>query len=161
MPKLSTTSGLHCYLDKDGSPQGWIHTQESTEPVPTMTFEPKVKAACNGKDSFTFQFSAVTQNPLSPQVLTVIFSNGSAESRCVLDAKTIRPAPSRPVVCAHTGRPTFSTAVRRNGQSTPSIMTRILTSLSRPLSRRHPALSRRPRRFAGQSRHRGLRLVTM
>ena len=41
--------GLHCYLDKDGYPQGWIHTQESTEPVPTMTFEPGVKAAYDGE----------------------------------------------------------------------------------------------------------------
>ena len=93
--------GLHCYLDKDGSPQGWIHTQESTEPVPTMTFESGVKAAYNGKDSFTFRFSAAKQNPLSPQVLTVIFSNGSAESRCVLDAKTIRPSPYRPWFVAY------------------------------------------------------------
>ena len=93
--------GLHCYLDKDGFPQGWIHTQESTEPVPTMTFDPKVKAAYNGKDSFTFQFSAAKQNPLSPQVLIVIFSNGSAESRCVLDAKTIRPSPYRPWFVAY------------------------------------------------------------
>ena len=93
--------GLHCYLDKDGYPQGWIHTQESTEPVPTMTFEPGVKAAYNGKDSFTFQFSAANQNPVSPQILTVIFSNGSAESRSVLDAKTIRPAPYRPWFVAY------------------------------------------------------------
>ena len=83
--------GLHCYLDKDGYPQGWIHTQESTEPVPTMTFEPGVKAAYNGKDSFTFQFVAAKQSPVSPQILTVTFGNGNAESRCVLDAKTIRP----------------------------------------------------------------------
>ena len=93
--------GLHCYLDKNGYPQGWIHTQESTEPVPTMTFEPDVKAAYNGKDSFTFQFSAAKQNPVSPQILTVIFSNGSAESRCVLDAKTIRPSPYRPWFVAY------------------------------------------------------------
>lgn len=93
--------GLHCYLDKDGYPQGWIHTQESTEPVPTMTFEPDVKAAYNGKDSFTFQFSAANQNPVSPQILTVIFGNGAAESRCVLDAKTIRPSPYRPWFIAY------------------------------------------------------------
>ena len=93
--------GLHCYLDKDGYPQGWIHTQESTEPVPTMTFESGVKAAYNGKDSFTFHFSAATQNPVNPQILTVIFSNSSAESRCVLDAKTIRPAPYRPWFVAY------------------------------------------------------------
>ena len=93
--------GLHCYLDKDGYPQGWIHTQESTEPVPIMTFEPGVKAAYNGKDSFTFQFAAAKQNPLSPQILTVTFGNGNAESRCVLDAKTIRPAPYRPWFIAY------------------------------------------------------------
>ena len=66
-----------------------------------MTFETGVKAAYNGKDRFTFQFSAAKQNPLSPQILTVIFSNGSAESRCVLDAKTIRPAPYRPWFVAY------------------------------------------------------------
>ena len=93
--------GLHCYLDKDGYPQGWIHTQESTEPVPAMSFEPGVQAAYNGKDRFTFQFSAAKRNPVSPQILTVIFSNGSAESRCVLDAKTIRPAPYRPWFVAY------------------------------------------------------------
>ena len=93
--------GLHCYLDRDGYPQGWIHTQQSTEPVPTMTFEPEVKAAYNGKDSFTFQFSAAKQDSVSPQILTVIFSNGSAESRCMLDAKTIRPAPYRPWFVAY------------------------------------------------------------
>ncbi|MDE0042303.1 MAG: glycoside hydrolase family 20 zincin-like fold domain-containing protein, partial [Candidatus Poribacteria bacterium] len=93
--------GLHCYLDKDGYPQGWIHTQESTEPVPTMSFEPEVRAAYNGKDSFAFEFSAANQNPVSPQILTVIFSNGSAESRCVLDAKTIRPSPYRPWFIAY------------------------------------------------------------
>ena len=93
--------GLHCYLDKDGYPQGWIHTQESTEPVPTMSFEPEVRAAYNGKDSFAFEFSAANQNPVSPQILTVIFSNGSTESRCVLDAKTIRPSPYRPWFVAY------------------------------------------------------------
>ena len=93
--------GLHCYLDRDGYPQGWIHTQQSTEPVPTMTFEPEVKAAYNGKDSFAFQFSAAKQDSVSPQILTVIFSNGSAESRCMLDAKTIRPAPYRPWFVAY------------------------------------------------------------
>ena len=93
--------GLHCYLDRDGYPQGWIHTQQSTEPVPTMTFEPEVKAANNGKDSFAFQFSAAKQDSVSPQILTVIFSNGSAESRCMLDAKTIRPAPYRPWFVAY------------------------------------------------------------
>lgn len=93
--------GLHCYLNKEGYPQGWIHTQESTEPVPTMTFEPGVKAAYNGKDSFTFQFTAAKHNPGGPQILVVIFSNGSAESRCVLDAKTIRPAPYRPWFVAY------------------------------------------------------------
>ena len=93
--------GLHCYLDRDGYPQGWIHTQQSTEPVPTMTFEPEVKATYNGKDSFAFQFSAAKQDSVSPQILTVIFSNGSAESRCMLDAKTIRPAPYRPWFVAY------------------------------------------------------------